>query len=231
MNSRGGSGRAPAASAAARRRAPLPAEPTGTAEALAHLLNEWRTTPIRRRTLLAGAATLAALAATGPLACLRRRPTPEAVARAAARLDRGPWPTLAAVHDHLFPDDGNGPSARDIHATVYLRALLDDPEFDPEEASFIHKGVGWLDDLAMKRAGAPFADLDTTARERTLREVAASDTGESWLATLLLYLFEALLADPIYGGNPDGIGWRWLDHQPGFPRPTANQTYPKLRTS
>jgi len=45
---------------------------------------------------------------------------------------------------------------------------------------------------------------------------------------LLTYLLEALLADPVYAGNPNGIGWKWLQHQPGFPRPTKNKKYFKL---
>jgi gluconate 2-dehydrogenase gamma chain len=38
---------------------------------------------------------------------------------------------------------------------------------------------------------------------------------------LLDYIMEALLTDPVYGGNPNSIGWQWLKHQPGFPRPTT----------
>ena len=52
-----------------------------------------------------------------------------------------------------------------------------------------------------------------------LRQIAKSTAGENWLATLLSYIFEALLAAPIYGGNPGGVGWKWLQHQPGFPLP------------
>lgn len=187
------------------------------------------TTPIGRRALLVRGATLAATVAVGPaIACLRR-PTPPQVARAATGLDAPPWPTIAAVHDHLFPDDGSGPSARDIHATAYLRALLDDSELDRDEARFIRRGAGWLDDLAMKRGGSPFAKLDTATRERVVAEVAASGPGERWLSTLLTYLFEALLADPVYGGNPGGIGWQWLQHQPGFPQPEPGNRYRELR--
>ena len=40
-----------------------------------------------------------------------------------------------------------------------------------------------------------------------------------------LYIFEALLSDPVYGGNPEGIGWRWLGHRPGFPRPNQRNRY------
>ena len=61
-----------------------------------------------------------------------------------------------------------------------------------------------------------------------LRRIAASPAGENWLSTLILYLMEALLTDPAYGGNPGGIGWRWLRHTPGYPRPTPDKTYPRL---
>ena len=50
----------------------------------------------------------------------------------------------------------------------------------------------------------------------------------NWLSLLLTYLLEALLADPVYGGNPGGIGWQWLAHQPGFPTPPADKTWYKL---
>jgi gluconate 2-dehydrogenase gamma chain len=49
--------------------------------------------------------------------------------------------------------------------------------------------------------------------------------GKQWISTILRYILEALLTDPIYGGNPNAIGWKWLDHQPGFPRPPANKRY------
>lgn len=212
--------------------APTPAPPRRDRreEAFALPLGErWATIPIRRRVLLGRAAVVAATVATGgTLACLRR-PSPARMEEAGTRLDEAPWPTLAAAHDHLFPADGNGPSARDLHATAYLRALLDDPDFNPDDADFIRRGAGWLDELASKREGVPFATLAPAARERVVAEVAASHPGERWLSTLLLYLFEALLSDPIYGGNPDAIGWRWLDHQPGFPRPEPGQTYRALR--
>jgi gluconate 2-dehydrogenase gamma chain len=48
------------------------------------------------------------------------------------------------------------------------------------------------------------------------------------LSLLLYYIFEALLSDPVYGGNPGGIGWQWLEHQPGFPRPPADKIYGNL---
>ncbi len=65
-------------------------------------------------------------------------------------------------------------------------------------------------------------------REALLRRIEQSRAGGNWLSLLLTYLLEALLADPVYGGNPDAIGWRWLEHQPGFPTPPADRTWYRL---
>jgi gluconate 2-dehydrogenase gamma chain len=140
-----------------------------------------------------------------------------------------PWPVLAAAQDHLFPSEPDAPGAREIHALAYLQGVLADPRGDRDEQRFILKGVDWLEDLSRQRHKVSFVDLDPIRRERVLREVANSGKGENWIATLLLYVCEALLTDPIYGGNPDGIGWTWLAHQPGYPRPTPDKRYGVLQ--
>ena len=139
-----------------------------------------------------------------------------------------PWSTLAAVQSHLFPVDGEGPGAEDFHATAYLRRALDASAMNPRNRQFILEGVGWLQELAEQRNSAGFIALDETGREDILRQIAGSEAGERWLSLLLLYTIEALLSDPIYGGNAGETGWRWLEHQPGFPRPSDDQRYEKL---
>ncbi|MDD5389747.1 MAG: gluconate 2-dehydrogenase subunit 3 family protein [Gallionellaceae bacterium] len=168
-------------------------------------LDEWRHTLLTRRTfLLASAGGLAALfTAGGTLAATANS-----------------WLVLAAVQNHLFPSELGSPGAREINALSYLQGVLGDPRGDRDEQRFILQGVDWLEDLSRQRHKASFVDLDPIRREQVLREVANSGPGENWLSTLLLYICEALLADPVYGGNPEGIGWAWLGHQAGFPRPT-----------
>lgn len=131
-----------------------------------------------------------------------------------------PWPILAAVQDHLFPSEPDAPGAREIRALTYLQGVVADPQGDRDEQDFLLKGVDWLEDLARTRHKTSFESLDPLRREALLRVVAGSEKGEVWLSNLLYYICEALLADPIYGGNPDGIGWHWLRHTPGFPQPT-----------
>jgi gluconate 2-dehydrogenase gamma chain len=144
------------------------------------------------------------------------------------------WRTMALVQDHLLPsepDNPNAPGAREVHATAYLDRALAVPGFDPETRRFILDGIGWLDALAVTRHQAPFHELAAGPREELLHQIAESAAGERWLSALIGYTLEALLADPLYGGNPGGIGWTWLDHDPGQPRPTSDNMYGRLGRS
>ena len=142
-----------------------------------------------------------------------------------------PWQTLAAVQQHLFPADDNSPGANDIQALAYLQHMLQAPDMDDEERDFIHNGVNWLNDIARKNKASPFIQLDENDREQVLRQIEKSRAGSRWLSLMLTYILEALLCEPVYGGNPDGIGWQWLEHQPGFPTPATDKMYYKLGKS
>lgn len=139
-----------------------------------------------------------------------------------------PWPTLEAALEHMLPSEPDSPGAREIHALDYLRFVVSDPRVDREERDFILQGSRWLDDLARQKTGQPFHSLGFDDKEQLLRQVAQSAAGENWVSTLLSYLLEALLTAPAYGGNTDGIGWRWLQYVPGFPLPGPGTRYPEL---
>lgn len=133
---------------------------------------------------------------------------------------------LDAVQMQLFPDDDNGPSARDLNGIAYLEwAMTDQINIDDGDPDFIVKGIAWLNDLSQQTHGANFVELDQSQQDKVLKQVAKSQTGENWLSILLYYLTEALMLDPVYGGNPEMIGWQWLQHQAGFPRPITGKTY------
>jgi gluconate 2-dehydrogenase gamma chain len=140
-----------------------------------------------------------------------------------------PWWTLYEVQEHLFPHMEDSPGAKDLQATLYLKRELADPQVSRKEADFIVKGVEWLNDMAEKTQSARFVDLDYEKREAVLRQIEKSNEGQRWISLVIYYVIEALLTDPVYGGNPDGSGWKWLSHHAGFPRPTADKVYSKLR--
>lgn len=182
----------------------------------------WQANPVSRRRFIQG---MSALSAGMLLPVSARAKTPTGITSIPRQT---PWPTIAAVQEQLFPAEADSPGAGDINATAYLKNLLDDSEYDQDERNFILNGPSWLNDLSEKEFKRPFTRLDTTQREQLLQRIANSQAGENWLSLLLVYIFEALLSSPIYGGNPNGIGWRWLEHNPGFPQPTSSNSYMKL---
>jgi len=139
-----------------------------------------------------------------------------------------PWLTLASVQEHLLPANKNSPGARDITALHFLQNLLNAPDTEQEEHDFILQGVNWLNQLSIKHNAQKFNLLDSSSKEKILREIETSRAGSRWLSLMMTYLIEALLSDPVYGGNKNQLGWKWLEHIPGFPTPTVDKVYFKL---
>jgi gluconate 2-dehydrogenase gamma chain len=143
-----------------------------------------------------------------------------------------PWLTLASVQEHLFPagdsSEQPSPGAKDIAALRFLRNMLEAPDTESEEKSFILNGVNWLNDLSLKNHQSNFIQLNTENKETVLRQIETSNAGNRWLSLIMGYLIEALLSDPVYGGNKDQQGWKWLEHIPGFPTPSVDKVYFKL---
>ena len=136
------------------------------------------------------------------------------------------WPTMSAVQSHLWPTREGVPSITDFNATAYISARFYSIRSSMlGERQFVKDGVAPLEDFTQAQFDRSFFELDPAEREAVLRKVETSPVGRYWLSLMVYYLFEALLADPVYGGNTDTIGWRWLGHQPGFPRPPSAYPY------
>ena len=183
----------------------------------------WQASPVSRRHFLQGMSAISA----GMLLPVSSKAKSQS--HTTATPQQTPWPTIAAVQEHLFPSETDSPGAQDINAAAYLKNLLDDAKHDQDERNFILNGPSWLNELAKTDHQKMFTQLNAIQREQLLQRIARSNAGENWLSLLLLYIFEALLSSPVYGGNPEDIGWRWLEHNPGFPQPTRNNSYQKLR--
>jgi len=123
------------------------------------------------------------------------------------------WQLLQSMQNHLFPGHDNFPSSEDVRSVRYLKMVSRDRSFDQKDLQFIFEGVdelvrrGWRDRLSRRR------------KEEIMQQFAATTFGSNWIATVLNYTFEALLGDPIYGGNMHQRGWKALRHHPGIPRP------------
>jgi hypothetical protein len=143
-------------------------------------------------------------------------------------LSSEPWLTLDSVLQHLLPSSASGPGAKEIQATQYLYNLVYQQPTPKDEIDFVYQGVGWLNGYAQGKAKQNFPQLTNEQKEEMLRAISRSPAGENWLSMLMSNMLEAMLSPPAYGGNPNGIGWQWLEHQAGFPLPKAGQRYYEL---
>lgn len=137
---------------------------------------------------------------------------------------------LQAVQNVLFPSDGNGPGAYDVNADTYLLWVLNDEELDPDENRYIIEKLDKFETLTKEKLGYSFIDLNPREQHVMVEQVSELKWGKRWLSRLLTLIFEALLLDPSYGCNPEGIGWQWLNHDPGSPRPDKDHIYPNILT-
>ena len=135
---------------------------------------------------------------------------------------------LTEVLEILFPDDGNGPGIHDINVIGHILWVQDDKTEDPSQLKYLRDGVGWTDETAVEVFGVNFTELAEAEKEKLIVVIASEKWGKDWLSMLLTYVFEALTIDSIYNVNTDEVGWKWLEHQPGEPRPNINNEYTKI---
>jgi len=184
---------------------------------------QWLSKKFSRRKLLKSAAGMTAIAAAPVLALNKNEQK-----QTAAIVQTDPWLTINAVLEHLLPKSTSGPSAKELQVLTYLYNVVYQQPTEQNEIDFIFKGVGWLNGFTKKQLDKSFVALTKAEKETMLRGISRSPAGENWLNNLLGYIFEAMLSPPIYGGNPQGMGWQWLEHQAGFPLPKTGQRYYEL---
>jgi gluconate 2-dehydrogenase gamma chain len=150
---------------------------------------------------------------------------------------------VTAMAERIFPADEQGPGATDAHVVHYIDGQLaggwgwgqkmyrQGPYLQPADS-----GHGWqyplvprdvyrqcLQDLAAycsSQFGKPFdqlaaADQDQVLTDMSKGKLATFTTVPSdvFFAMFRQNVLEGLFGDPLYGGNHNMVGWKWI----GFP--------------
>jgi gluconate 2-dehydrogenase gamma chain len=151
--------------------------------------------------------------------------------------------TITAMAERVFPKDSAGPGATDAHVVNYIDGRLagawglgaktyrQGPYAQPADSGHgfqlamtprdIYKdALAALDAYTNRKYSKSFDELTTQQQDDTLHalEGGTVDTFTTVPAATFFAMFrqnvvEGLFADPLYGGNFNLIGWRWV----GFP--------------
>ena len=135
---------------------------------------------------------------------------------------------LQAVQLVLFPKEGNGPSALEVNADKWIIYVLNDAREPQREKDFIVEHLEGLNQLSKETHKVSYELLSMDRQEDLLELFFEEKAPKRWGSRMLTLIFEALLLDPLYGVNPNNIGWTWLNHNPGMPRPNEKNMYPTI---
>lgn len=122
---------------------------------------------------------------------------------------------LENLFEILFPKTKEMPSSKQFGALSFLVKTINHSSFNNSDKSFVLQGL-----KDFNSSFPNFINLEKQKKEKLIYEIVNSnDYAQSWLSKLVYYGIEALLGDPIYGGNKNQIGWQSLRHNVGYPRP------------
>ncbi len=125
--------------------------------------------------------------------------------------------TIDIVQNDLFP------KAKELGidtSDYFNKVVLHHTRIREVDKLFLKNGVKWLNERAVEMYHQNYTKLSASSRQKVLKDISKTRWGENWIYTMNTYIFEAMLGDPIYGGNNSEAGWRWLAFEGGKPRPT-----------
>jgi gluconate 2-dehydrogenase gamma chain len=148
--------------------------------------------------------------------------------------------TVEAICERIIPGSPKDPGARDAEVVIYIDRALAGPYATLQ--TFYRLGLAYLNQHARALHGASFAALSPEVQDEILRDLEAGvvssfplpgEEGEPWaeptaatfFAVIRQHTIEGMFADPMYGGNKHGAGWRLI----GYPGPRYGYTRDEMR--
>ncbi|MDX9796317.1 MAG: gluconate 2-dehydrogenase subunit 3 family protein [Arcobacteraceae bacterium] len=126
-----------------------------------------------------------------------------------------PLQTIALLQEDLLPLLKQLQS----NSALYVLKILNHSKISNADKQFIRNGVKWLNEEALTLYGNTYTKLSYEQRQALLQTISQTRWGDSFIYTMLKYGMEAILGDPIYEINTHQKGWKWLEHETGYPRP------------
>ncbi|WP_434638317.1 gluconate 2-dehydrogenase subunit 3 family protein [Sulfurimonas sp. NW7] len=126
-----------------------------------------------------------------------------------------PLQTFTLLHKDLFPQAQH----LGIQTAPYMQKIFHHSRISDADKTFLKNGVKWLNEEAIQSYRQEYTKLSPMQRQSILENITQTEWGESFVYDVMNYMFEAMLGDPVYGGNNKEAGWQWLNFKGGQPRP------------
>ncbi len=126
-----------------------------------------------------------------------------------------PLDTLSLLQEDLLPLSKTLQSKD----SSYMLKVLNHSHILSSHKQFIRNGVTWLNEESVKYFKNVYTKLSYEKRQELLKIVSQQKWGEQFIHSMLKYTIEAILGDPIYGNNKNQNGWKWINHETGYPQP------------
>jgi gluconate 2-dehydrogenase gamma chain len=124
--------------------------------------------------------------------------------------------TLEAATSRILPSD-HDPGAKEANVIEYIDRELARPEWEKLK-KIVVAGVVGLERYAERLGHKEFADLPPAEQDDIIGQVQrASERGRDFIKFLVMLTIEGFVADPMYGGNLGGVGWKFIGYAPGNP--------------
>lgn len=120
---------------------------------------------------------------------------------------------------YFFDKEFTPPKVVELSSVEYLAGVLEDSRIEKDHREYILQGVVWLNESSEEMFSKKYVALNVEQREELLQEINQLAWGDNWLYVMMQYYFESMFCAPIYGGNKNKSGWKWLEYEAGYPQP------------
>jgi gluconate 2-dehydrogenase gamma chain len=120
--------------------------------------------------------------------------------------------TLTAAAARILPSE-DGPGAAEAGVAGYVAAALGEERLNGWLPFFVH-GLGRIEAISRETLGKHFPEATSEEQDEVLRQLQAMPEPHfrHFFGQLVRLCIEGFLGDPRYGGNRDGLGWRYVGY-------------------
>ena len=127
---------------------------------------------------------------------------------------------ISDIQEFIFPSNKGYLGAKEFNSIGYIETMTKYNIFKNSEVRYLIFGANSFDFRVRSKYGKPFSNLSLSQKDKFFKwYINQSKRNLKWIEKIKIHTLYALMSDPIYGGNKNQVGWKWLNITPPNPRP------------